>query len=248
VEQSFLQAGVRVEGEIHSEGDLRIDGQVKGSIKVLGMMTIGPRAALSATINCGSVSIHGSVEGRVEAEERIHLARGAQVRADLFCQSLVIDEGVFFHGRSHMGESHSQKQEEPAFRQVLQAPPRVQPTAAAVAEQVRAPLDAPRRGPAAPPVIAARTLESPGRTPEMQRTAESARPLEPATAPRQPYPAHAPGRPGPANHSPTNPGASAMPSGAASASSATTPLVPPGKAAPGPGVRDSGAQRTSSQN
>jgi cytoskeletal protein CcmA (bactofilin family) len=104
-EQSFLQHGVRIDGDIHADGDLRIDGQVKGTLTVGGTLTAGPKSSIVATIKSRSLVIHGSLDGVVQAEERIHLSRGAKVRADLYCQSLVIDEGVFFHGRSHMGET-----------------------------------------------------------------------------------------------------------------------------------------------
>lgn len=104
-EQSFLQHGVRIDGDIHADGDLRIDGQVKGTLSVGGTLTAGPKSSLVASIKSRSVVIHGSLDGVVQAAERIHLSRGARVQADLYCQSLVIDEGVFFHGRSHMGET-----------------------------------------------------------------------------------------------------------------------------------------------
>jgi cytoskeletal protein CcmA (bactofilin family) len=104
-EQSFLQSGVRIEGDLFSEGDLRIDGQIKGTLRVGGLLTIGPKASIVATIRSSSVVVHGAVDGQIQVSERIHLARGAKVKADLFCQSLVIDEGVLFQGRSHMGET-----------------------------------------------------------------------------------------------------------------------------------------------
>ena len=104
-EQSFLQHGVRIDGDIHADGDLRIDGEVKGTLSVGGTLTAGPKSSITATIKSRSMVIHGSFDGVVRAEERIHLSRGAKVRADLYCQSLVVDEGVFFQGRSHMGET-----------------------------------------------------------------------------------------------------------------------------------------------
>lgn len=184
-EQSFLQAGVRVEGEIHADGDLRIDGQAKGNIRVAGILTIGPRAVITANIRCGSVSIHGSVDGHIQADERVQLARGARVKADLHCSSLVIDEGVFFQGRSHMGEGASAKEAEKvaagrpeAARDRLastQSPPardaslrpepaavaRPNPLAASPSEPPRSPLDGLRRGPAASPVGSQHTPETP---------------------------------------------------------------------------------------
>ena len=103
-EQSFLQNGVRIEGVVHVEGDLRVEGQIDGTVNVKGVLMIGQSADTQGSINGGEVVIHGKVTGDVRAETRIQLSRGADVTGDLYCRSLVIEEGVVFEGRSHMGE------------------------------------------------------------------------------------------------------------------------------------------------
>jgi cytoskeletal protein CcmA (bactofilin family) len=104
-EQSFLQRGVRFEGSIEADGDLRIEGSVKGTLNVHGLVIIGSEADAEGLLRGQEVVIHGKAEGTILAEQQIHMARGARVTAHVFCQSLVIEEGVFFHGRSHMGEA-----------------------------------------------------------------------------------------------------------------------------------------------
>ena len=104
-EQSFLQRGVRLEGSIEADGDLRIEGSVKGTLNVHGLVIIGSEAEAEGLLRGQEVVIHGKAEGTILAEQQIHMAKGARVTAHLFCQSLVIEEGVFFHGRSHMGEA-----------------------------------------------------------------------------------------------------------------------------------------------
>ena len=103
-EQSFLQSGVRLQGEIEVAGDLRIEGAVKGGISVRGVLLIGTKAVVEGDIKGREVVIHGRVGGTLRADERIHLAKGAKVKGDLYCRSLIIDEGVYFEGRSHMDE------------------------------------------------------------------------------------------------------------------------------------------------
>ena len=103
-EQSFLQKGVRIEGNITVEGDLRVEGTLAGTINVKNVLMIGPGANAEGQIHGGDVVIHGKVTGDVVAETRIQLSRGAEVTGDLYCRSLIIEEGVIFDGRSHMGE------------------------------------------------------------------------------------------------------------------------------------------------
>ena len=104
-EQSFLQGGVRLEGHMHVDGDLRVEGVIHGSVTTTGVLMIGPGASVDGEIEGVEVAIQGQVDGVVRASHRIHLSGGAKVKGDLYCQSLVIDEGVFFEGRSHMGET-----------------------------------------------------------------------------------------------------------------------------------------------
>lgn len=108
-EQSFLQNGVRMKGEIEVDGDLRIEGTVEGTLNTRGVLMLGPKASVDGDIRGREVVIHGRLVGTVRADERIQLARGAKVKGDLFCRSLVIEEGVYFEGRSHMGEPVGEK-------------------------------------------------------------------------------------------------------------------------------------------
>lgn len=109
-EQSFLQSGVRLKGEIQVDGDLRIEGAVEGTLDTRGVLMIGPKAAVDGELRGREVVIHGRVSGVVRAEQRVHLARGAKVKGDLYCRALVIEEGVHFEGHSHMGEEAIKKQ------------------------------------------------------------------------------------------------------------------------------------------
>ena len=101
-EQSFLQSGVRLQGEVEVAGDLRVEGTIKGALNVRGTLMVGPKAVVEGDVKGREVVIHGRLGGTLRADERIHLSRGAKVKGDLYCSSLIIDEGVFFEGRSHM--------------------------------------------------------------------------------------------------------------------------------------------------
>ncbi|MCK4306260.1 MAG: polymer-forming cytoskeletal protein [Candidatus Eisenbacteria sp.] len=101
-EQSFLQSGVRLQGEIEVAGDLRVEGTIKGALNVRGILMIGPKAVVEGDVRGREVVVHGRLGGTLRADERIHLSKGAKVKGELYCSSLIIDEGVFFEGRSHM--------------------------------------------------------------------------------------------------------------------------------------------------
>ena len=104
-EQSLLQTGVSLKGEMQVDGDLRVEGRIDADLDVRGTLLIGGPAEVEGQLLGQNIVIHGRVSGTLRADEQIRLAEGARVRGDLYCKSLVIEEGVIFEGRSHMGES-----------------------------------------------------------------------------------------------------------------------------------------------
>lgn len=106
-EQSLLQTGVSLRGEMQVDGDLRIEGTVRADLDVRGTLLVGGPAEVEGQLLGHNIVIHGRVSGTLRAAEQIRLAEGARVRGDLYCKSLVIEEGVIFEGRSHMGEAQT---------------------------------------------------------------------------------------------------------------------------------------------
>jgi cytoskeletal protein CcmA (bactofilin family) len=133
-EQSFLQSGVKLDGDLVAEGDLRVEGQITGTIRVSGLLTIGAKAEVEGIFTGNEVVVHGKLHGTIQSEGRIHLAREAKVTGDLYCKGLVIEEGVVFQGSSNMGEKAAALKAEKAPA----APPsHVPPAAPGVPDRTR---------------------------------------------------------------------------------------------------------------
>src|SRR5262249_46975194 len=82
---------------------MRIDGRLKGKIVSDNTLIIGESGQVEAEIDCGVVSIRGTVSGRVHGRQRIELLAGAKVQATLISPKLVIEDGAFFQGDCEMG-------------------------------------------------------------------------------------------------------------------------------------------------
>ena len=63
---------------------------------------MGESGEVDAEIECGVVSIRGTVSGRIQGRERIELLAGSKVQATLVSPRLVIEEGAFFQGDCEM--------------------------------------------------------------------------------------------------------------------------------------------------
>ena len=99
----FMDQGTEFEGELRFKDTFRIDGSVKGRIVSDNTLIVGESGRVDADIECGVVSIRGTVTGRVHGRERIELLAGSRVQATLVSPKLVIEEGAFFQGQCDMG-------------------------------------------------------------------------------------------------------------------------------------------------
>jgi cytoskeletal protein CcmA (bactofilin family) len=61
--ETVIGANVTVKGEFVSQGSLRIDGVIEGSIDAKGNVIVGEGAKVVANINAHHVSVAGMVKG-----------------------------------------------------------------------------------------------------------------------------------------------------------------------------------------
>ncbi len=99
----FMDQGTEFLGELRFRDTMRIDGRLKGKIVSDNTLIIGESGQVEADIDCGVVSIRGTVSGRVHGRQRIELLAGAKVQATLISPKLVIEDGAFFQGDCEMG-------------------------------------------------------------------------------------------------------------------------------------------------
>ncbi len=100
----FMDQGTEFEGELRFKDTFRIDGSVKGRIVSDNTLIVGESGRVDADIECGVVSIRGTVTGRVHGRERIELLAGSRVQATLVSPKLLIEDGAFYQGQCDMGE------------------------------------------------------------------------------------------------------------------------------------------------
>jgi cytoskeletal protein CcmA (bactofilin family) len=99
---ALLGKGIEFEGKLAFEGMVRIDGKFTGQITTSDTLVIGEGARVSAEINCGTVVVHGEVNGNIRAKEGVELHKPAKVRGDIFAPSLMVEKGVTFQGQTKM--------------------------------------------------------------------------------------------------------------------------------------------------
>jgi cytoskeletal protein CcmA (bactofilin family) len=104
-EVTIVGAGARLEGNVVSAGNLRIDGQVKGQINAEGDVALSPQSQVEADIRAQNVSVAGRFKGSIQVKGKAHLARGGRIDGNITSKTLVVEEGGVFHGQSIMDGS-----------------------------------------------------------------------------------------------------------------------------------------------
>jgi cytoskeletal protein CcmA (bactofilin family) len=101
----LLGRGVRFEGKLTFAGTVRIDASFVGTIITDDVLVVGEAARIDANITCGTIVVHGEVNGNIQAKTGVEIHGSAKVRGDLETASLVIEKGAFFQGASRMDPS-----------------------------------------------------------------------------------------------------------------------------------------------
>ena len=75
---------VKINGQIHSKEDLFVDGDVEGTVEAPDhKLTIGPNGTVHAMVKAREVVALGSIQGNVEATERIEIKKDAKLIGDI---------------------------------------------------------------------------------------------------------------------------------------------------------------------
>lgn len=100
--ETVVGPSVKIEGDLVSDGDIKIDGLVNGKVKTSKNLFIGPSAKIEADVQAGSVTVAGSVNGNVKAGDLLVILQTGKVIGDLECRSVAIEEGAYFSGKCSM--------------------------------------------------------------------------------------------------------------------------------------------------
>ncbi|WP_417448816.1 bactofilin family protein [Kordiimonas sp.] len=94
---SIIGSDVQIEGNVHTVGELQLDGTIKGDL-TCGGMVMGESGAVNGTIVADSVTIRGTVNGEIRARS-VRLEKSAVVEGDVYHESLSVEAGAKLTGR-----------------------------------------------------------------------------------------------------------------------------------------------------
>lgn len=97
---AVIGKAVTIKGDIYSEEDLVVDGEVEGTIEVKDhLLTIGINGKTkSSMIRARDVIVQGAVQGNIECAQKLTVKREGRLVGDVRTAGIVIDDEAYFKG------------------------------------------------------------------------------------------------------------------------------------------------------
>jgi cytoskeletal protein CcmA (bactofilin family) len=110
---SIIGPGMRVKGDCDTDGTLRIEGVVEGTVRAGKAVVIGKDGAVQGDVITQDAIIGGRVTGAIVAESRLELQATCVVEGEIRARRIKLDEGGRINGTVHTGEVHAGQPVEP---------------------------------------------------------------------------------------------------------------------------------------
>ena len=100
---TMIGAGTTITGDMESNGDIRIDGILKGNLKGKAKIIVGANGIVEGNIEGLQADIMGHVTGSIKVQELLFLHGKTQVNGDIYAGKLQVEPTAVFNGSCHMG-------------------------------------------------------------------------------------------------------------------------------------------------
>jgi cytoskeletal protein CcmA (bactofilin family) len=105
--RNHLSSDVEIKGTLKFQNDLVFDGKIECEITSNATLTVGKSANVQGEVKSKSVIIFGTVQGNIDAAERVELKATAQLIGDLRAGRIIIEDGATFVGKSEVSPNKS---------------------------------------------------------------------------------------------------------------------------------------------
>ena len=95
------------DGIFQTTRDLRVEGEVKGTIDCKGTLYVAEGATVAAKVEADNVTVAGDLNGEVRCRGRLQIMPSGKVHGKVNTQTLVINEGAIYEGQLEMAPTES---------------------------------------------------------------------------------------------------------------------------------------------
>jgi cytoskeletal protein CcmA (bactofilin family) len=102
---SIIGPGMEVIGECQTDGTIRIEGTVQGTVRAGKAVVVGRDGVVDGEVFTQDAVISGRVRGTLVAESRLELQATCRIDGDVRARRMQLEEGAILNGTIQMGEN-----------------------------------------------------------------------------------------------------------------------------------------------
>ena len=100
---SIIGPGMKVVGDCHTDGTVRIEGTVEGSVSAGKAVVVGKEGVVDGDVSTQDAVISGQVRGTVRAESRLELQATSRIEGEVRARRMQLEEGAILNGTREPG-------------------------------------------------------------------------------------------------------------------------------------------------
>ena len=104
---NIIVEGSKVLGDMITESNLRVDGEVVGNVSSAAKVVIGKNGVIKGDLNCSEADIEGTITGTLKVEGLLTLRSSANLNGEITTVKLQVEEGAQFSGNCKMSNQTS---------------------------------------------------------------------------------------------------------------------------------------------
>ncbi|MBE7629242.1 bactofilin family protein [Tenacibaculum piscium] len=101
-ERNVIGKNTQIKGDIISEGDFRIDGNLDGTINTKGRVIVGQTGFIKGKVTCTNADIEGKFSGELIVANTLTVKGTANINGDVIIGKLSVEPGASFNATCAM--------------------------------------------------------------------------------------------------------------------------------------------------
>jgi cytoskeletal protein CcmA (bactofilin family) len=101
-EQNKIAQGTTLKGDIESESNFRIEGELIGNLNIKGKVVIGESGIVDGEVICENADIEGTFTGRLKVNTCLSLKSTAHISGEVITDQLIVEAGASFNATCQM--------------------------------------------------------------------------------------------------------------------------------------------------
>jgi cytoskeletal protein CcmA (bactofilin family) len=105
---NLISNGTEITGDVKSNGDIRVDGSLTGTLDTKGKVVIGTTGKVNGEVICKNSEVSGAVEGKISVSQLLILKASSKITGDIATSKLSIEPGAIFTGNCKMSDNNNE--------------------------------------------------------------------------------------------------------------------------------------------